>query len=259
MPGFLSLFHCDTQHGNRWHEDRFQWFLLSRDKATDVQRVAPPDFGTIVARAKDEPSNNSAAVLALTNILATSLEREAYDMYVEDVGFLIGTIFYDDFIPAPDGVSVDFEQTQTAHYQKYRVFKFATFLDILHPDQIHWRGQAESESLRLVQKGLDYFQKADLQTQVAILARWIRRPGSSAFSAKQEIKSRKIMERRTLLAKFEHLTAREVAQQLDLAGIKPSRGYSSHMEHYQKKPNSFQAWLSKERAEARKMSKPGSR
>lgn len=258
MSHFLSLFHCDTPDGNRLHEERFQSFVLCRDPE-NLQRIEPSQLTQIIGRATDESWNNSEAVLALTNILTTSLERDAYERYAEDIGFILATIFYDDQIVAPDGVSVDFEATKNSHYRKYRLFKFASFLDLLHPNYIYWRGQAESESIRLAQRGLDRFEKTDLQGKAAILARWIRQPGPSAFSAKQEIKSREIVKRRALLVKFEHLTAREVAQRLDLEGIKPSRGYSSHMEHYQRNPNSFQAKLSKERSDARKMSKPPSR
>jgi len=67
-------------------------------------------------------------------------------------------------------------------------FKFAGFLGLLHSVQIIWRGQAESESMRLAQRGLNYFQRADLQQKVAMLARWIRRPGPSSLCAKQDIR-----------------------------------------------------------------------
>src|SRR5205807_1203645 len=105
----------------------------------------------IVTWSKEEPWNNSEAVSTLTNLLVTSLEREAYDMYVEDVGVLLRAIFFDDFVSSSDGVSVDYEKTQESHYQKYSFFKFATFLDLVRPDHIRWRGQAESDSAGLIQ------------------------------------------------------------------------------------------------------------
>jgi len=252
-----KLFHCETEHGNRLYEDRFQLFVLCRDKENHVHHVEPSDFRQIIARAKDAPSNNSEGVLSLTNILTTSLERKAYEMYAEDIAGSIRLIFYDDSIPAGDGVSVDFEETKNIHYQKYSLFKFASFLDFLCPDNIHWRGQPERESMRLVERGLDLFQKGDVHRKTAILARWIRQPGPAAFTLRLAIRSRKVAERRALLRRLEHMNAREVAQQLDRYEIKPS-GYSSYVEYYEKNSDSFQAWLSKERSEARNLSKPGS-
>ena len=158
--------------------------MLSRDKENHVCRVEPSDFKQIIVRAKDDPSNNSGAVLGLTNILTMSLERKAYEMYTDDIEPSIRLIFYDDSIPAADGVSVDFEQMKNVHYQKYLLFKFASFLDLLCPDHIHWRGQPESESMRMVQRGLDLFQKGDVHGKAAILARWIRQPGAGAFTVR---------------------------------------------------------------------------
>jgi hypothetical protein len=254
----LSLFHCDTHEGNRCYEDDFQWLVFFRDAQNDLRRIERFDLTQTITQAQDEPSNTSPAVLDLANMLATSLGQKAYDKYVEDVGVAIRAIFFNEFVAAPDG-GVDFEQTKAIHYQRYCLFKFASFLDLLRPDQINWRGQPESESMRLAQTGLDYFQGADVQQTVAILARWIQRPGPWAFTAKQDIRGRRIRERRVLLLKLEKLPAREVAERLDEEGIKPGRGYSSYMERYQKNPNSFQAWLSKERSEARKLPTRGSR
>ena len=253
----LNLFHCDSSYGNRLHEDRFQSFLLSKDN--NFRRVVPSELESLVAQAKDDPSNVSPAVLALANILETSLEKRAYEMYVDDVGVLTRLIFFDDPIPASDGVSVDFEKTKNTNYRKYCLFKFASFLDLLRPGHIHWQGQAESESIRLVQRGLDHFLKVEPQTKASILARWIKQPGPAAFSAKQEIRARTIAQRRSLLLKLERLTAPEVAQRLDEEGFNPSRSYSSYVEYYGRNPSSFYSWLSNERSEARKMSKTSSR
>src|SRR4051794_3445283 len=112
MCPFLTLFHCDTPYGNRLHEERFQRFVISREGENQILRIEPSDLERIVTCAKEEPWNNSAAVSTLTNVLVSSLGREAYDMYVEDVGFLLRAIFFDDFLTAPDGVSVDFEATK---------------------------------------------------------------------------------------------------------------------------------------------------
>src|SRR5262252_3267816 len=96
-------------------------------------------------------------------------------------------IFFDERVSGPDG-GVDSEQTKTFHCKKYCAFKFAGFLGLLHSGKIIWRGQAESESMRLAQRGLNYFQRADLQQKGAMLARWIRRPEHSSLCAKQDIR-----------------------------------------------------------------------
>jgi len=255
MTTFFSLFDADTQYGNRLHEHQFLWFLLSRVRENDVQRVDPTDFKKLVAQARDEPWNNSAAVLSLANILVTSLEPRAYDLFIQEIGEVVARfIFYE--VSEENSEFPDYDKIKKANYQKYRLYKFASFLDLLRPGHIYWCGQPESESIRLAERGLDHFWKANLQGQVATIARWIRQPGPSAFSAKQEIRSRTIRQRRALSLKLEGLKPREVAQRLDEEGIEPSHGYSSHAEHYEKNPNSFQVRLSKDRSAARKMSKP---
>jgi hypothetical protein len=256
MSPFQSSFHADSEYGNRLHEERFQWFLCSAESDNDLKSIERSDLEEIVKLAKADPSNNSKAVMKLTEILATSLHPRAYDKYIDETGdALIRLIFFDDFVCASDNVSVDFGQTKKNNYPKYRLFKFASFLDILHPGFVRWRGQAESQSIQLAERGLEHFEKTSREGRVALLARWIQRPGPTAFSAKQEIRSRTTARRLAFLLKVEHLTAWETAQQLDANDFKPSRGYTSHVEHYQKNPNSFQAMLSKQRSDARKMSK----
>jgi hypothetical protein len=80
--------------------------------------------------ARNEPSNH-AATLSLARILGTSLKHEAYELYIEDIRVVAWAIFFDEAIG--DGASVDFERTKEAHYQKYCLFKFASFLDTLCP------------------------------------------------------------------------------------------------------------------------------
>jgi hypothetical protein len=252
MPPFISLFHCDTAGGNRAYEDRFQWFLVSRDRENRICPLTRPDVENLVLGAKNDLSDHAAA-LSLARILGTSLEQEAYELFVEDIGLAVAiAIFFDESIG--EGASVDFDRTKKAHYRKYCLFKFASFLDTLCPGSVHWRGQAELESDRLVCIGLDRFQRADLQGRASMLSRWIQNPGLSAFSEKQAQQSKLMLARQAFLLKLpKGLAARVVATKLDEAGLKPGRKFSSYAEWYQRNRKSFESWLSRERSESKRV------
>jgi hypothetical protein len=94
-------------------------------------------------------------------------------------------------VPDSNGFT-DFERTKETHYLKYCLFKFASFLDLLRPGIVHWRGQAELDTVSFVRMGLERFQAADLQARTAMLSRWLTQPGPSAFSEKSAVRSRKV-------------------------------------------------------------------
>jgi len=258
MRPSLSLFHCDSQEGNRAYEDQFQWFAVSRDKENHVQRMEPAELEKLLTGAKDQCADHGA-LLSLAKLLGTCLEPEAYDLFIENFRqVVIMAIFFDYSILKATGVEEDFEQTKASHYRKYRLYKFASFLELLCPGSVHWRGQAELESEQLVCVGLDRFDGANLQSRVSILSRWIRDPGLSAFSEKRSRQSRRLAERRAFLLKLPpNLTKREKAARLDHAGFRPPRRkYTEYTEWSDRNPNSFASWLSRELSESRKMWRP---
>jgi hypothetical protein len=252
MVPFLSLFHCDTPGGNRVYEDRFQWFLFSGDRENRIRNLERPELERLVVAARNEPSDHAAA-LSLARILGTSLEHGAYKLFIEDIRLVVAVaIFFDESIG--EGASVDFERTKEAHYRKYCLFKFASFLDTLCPGSVHWRGQAELESDRLVCIGLDRFQRADLQGRALMLSRWMQNPGFSAFSEKKAKHSRRMLARHVFLLKLPaSLAAGIVAARLDEAGLKPGRKFSSYAEWYRRNRKSFESWLSRERSESKRV------
>jgi hypothetical protein len=40
----LSLFHCDTPDGNRAKEEQFQWFVVSKGTANDLELLSEPQL-----------------------------------------------------------------------------------------------------------------------------------------------------------------------------------------------------------------------
>ena len=112
-----------------------------------------------------EPTN-VAPLGALTRFLENSLEPRAYELFLEEIGILVIEIFYEDSVEDADGFPDDVK-TKELHYRKYCLFKFASFLDLLCPDSVHWRGQAELEREPLIRTGLDRFQSAGPQARAS--------------------------------------------------------------------------------------------
>jgi hypothetical protein len=92
-------------------------FVVSRDKERNLQPIPQPELETRVARARNEPSDH-AAVMVIARLLGTSLEREAYDLFVGTIGLAVAiAIFFDGAVETPDG-STDFEKLIDFHYRK---------------------------------------------------------------------------------------------------------------------------------------------
>lgn len=244
MVSFFSLFDCDSSSGNRVYEDRFQWFIVTRDEQYNLRCIQQLELERLLRLVRSQPSSHTP-VSSLARLLGISLERGAYDLFIEDIGVAVAiTVFYDESVPNADGFT-DFAKTKEHHYRKYCFFKFATFLDLLCPGVLHWRGQAQLESVALV-TGLARFRGADPDSRTLMLSSWIRQSRLSAFSAKNAKQSQKISERQALLRATEDLTAAEVALRLDTAGFIP-RQYSSYAEYIRTKRDSFDSWLSRQR------------
>jgi len=218
MASFFSLFDCDTSGGNRAYENRFQWFVVTRDEKYNLCCIQQLELKRLLDCVR-EPANHTA-VGSLAKLLGISLERGAYDLFIEDIGVAIArTVFYNESVQNSDGFP-DFDKTKECYYRKYCFFKFASFLDLLCPGVLHWRGQAQLESGLLV-TGLARFLDADLETRTLMVSRWIWRSRLSAFSAKNAKQSQKISERQALLRATEDLKAADVALRLDTAGFRP--------------------------------------
>ena len=252
MPRFFSLFHCESYGSNRSYEDRFQWFFVHRDEKNNLLRVESSKISQMLQLVK-EPTN-VAPLGALTRFLGNSLEPRAYELFLEEIGILVIEIFYEDSVEDADGFPDDVK-TKELHYRKYCLFKFASFLDLLCPDSVHWRGQAELEREPLIRTGLDRFQSAGPQARASMLSRWIKQPGPSAFSEKRAERSQRVMERRAFLLKLDNLTAGEVAERFDGAGFKPQK-WPSYTNWFSMDRRSFESWLSKERTASRKAWRP---
>jgi hypothetical protein len=253
MGSFFSLFHCESFEGNRGYENQFQWFVVSSSEEKSVRRIERIELERLITRAREEPSDHETAI-SLARLLGASLKYAAYELFIQEIGLAIAiAIFYDDGVENVDGLT-DFERTKDAHYRKYCFFKFASFLDLLCPGSVRWRGQAELESTPVVCIGLDQFQAADLQGRATILSRWFRQPGISAFSEKSARQSKAILERRAFLRSLpDNLAAAHVARRMDEAGVKRGTKYSSYSEWHLLSPKAFESWLSRERAESRRV------
>ena len=249
MGTFFKLFDCESAGANYAYEERFQWFLVTRHSSEDLKLVPKAEVKASV----DEASKTCAgsAVLYLARVLGCSLERSAYNSFIEEIGLPFAlAIFFDRSAVNADGFT-DFEGTQDVNFLKYRFFKFASFLDILRPGHIRWRPQTELQSETLVSIGLRRFLEEGPQGRVAIVSRWLEQPGLSAFSERKAKRTREIQQRRAFLRKLPHnLAAAAVAKRLDDAGIKPGKrrsSYASYQVWHRDNPNSFHAWLSRER------------
>jgi hypothetical protein len=254
MRAFQNLFHCDTYGGNRGYEERFQWFVVSRNQQLAPYIVQRTQFEKTIGLATNN-SSNQTVINSLARLLGISLERSSYDLFVEEIGLpTIIAIFYDVSVPDSGG-STDFDMTKDFHYRKYCLFKFASFLDLLRPGVVHWRGQAELETVPFLCAGLDGFQAAGLQGRTSMLSRWVKQPGPSAFSEKSSVRSRRVMERRAFLLKLENMKPQEVARRLDQAGFKP-RSHPSYISFFTANRRSFETWLSTERKASRNSWRP---
>lgn len=241
MGSFLSLFHFDGHSSNRRYEDRFQWFIVA--KTESASPVGEQELKRLI-----DAKSDHAALMSLARLLGTSLEKETYDLFIESIGPL-STFFYDDGAENADGFT-DFERTKNLNYGKFRLFKFASFLDLLSPGSVAWRGQADIEPFR---RGLEQFEAADLQRRTSMLSRWIRNPSPSAFSEDRAKQSDAILQRRAFLLTLETLSAAQVPQCFDDARVKPPRKYSSYTQWFASNPQSFESWLSRERTRSRRV------
>ena len=242
MGTFFNLFSCESPGGNYHYEERFRWFLVTRDSAGNLKPVSQAEVEEKVAE---------GAVVYLARVLGCSLERDAYNVFIEEIGLPIAlAIFFDSAAVNADGFT-DYEGTRDVNFPKYCFFKFASFLDALSPGHIRWRPQTELASEKLVSLALTRFLDEGLQGRAAMLSRWIERPDSSAFSERKAKRTLETKQRRAFLRKLPHnLAAAIVAKRLDAAGIKPGMrkdSYASYQEWYRENPNSFHAWLSRER------------
>lgn len=78
MGTFLSLFHFDGYSSNRRHEDRFQWLIVAKGSANPV--------GEQELKRLIDAKSDHATLMSLARLLGTSLEREAYDLFIENLG-----------------------------------------------------------------------------------------------------------------------------------------------------------------------------
>jgi hypothetical protein len=254
----LRLFHCDTPDGNRAYEEQFQSWLVASRVGEDVKFIQETDLRTLIDRATD--SRDSEALAALTSLLETSLERATYDLFLKEFAPITRVIFHDHAIATQEGFT-DFERTNDSHYPKYCLFRFASFLDLLRPGHIYWCDQADPISMKWAGIGLRRFQDADRHERASIISRWIKQPGPAAFSEKRSRKSQEMVKRGAyLLSLSDRLGAELVAKYLDdKVPKKTGEKYSSYTEWYRQNPNSFEAWLSKQRKDAMKSSPTGNR
>jgi len=250
MSTFFRLFDCESRGANHNYEERFRWFTVTRRSDGKLQVFPQVHLEKLVAGALHAISDESP-VIPLARLLGFSLERDAYDLFIDDIGWTIAlAVFYDESVVNADGFT-DFDATKDANFPKYQFFKFASFLDLLQPGYVRWRPQTELQSEKLVTLGLRRFLREGLQGRSAILLRWIKQPGPSAFSDRKASQSKEMQQRRAFLRKLPHnLAAAMVAKRLDDAGIKPGlrkTSYASFKEWHRINPNSFHAWLSRQR------------
>jgi hypothetical protein len=250
MGTFFRLFDCESRGANHNYEERFRWFTITRGSDGKPQVFPQVRLEKLIADALRATSDDTA-VIPLARLLGFSLDRDAYGLFIDDIGWTIAlAVFYDESAVNADGFT-DFDGTKDANFSKYRFFKFASFLDLLQPGYIRWRPQTELESEKLVTLGLRRFLQEGLQGRSAILLRWIEQPGLSAFSERKAKQSKEMHQRRAFLRKLPHnLAAAMGAKRLDDAGIKPGKrktSYASFKEWHRANPNSFHAWLSRQR------------
>jgi hypothetical protein len=241
MSSFLTLFHFDGYFPNRHHEEQFQWFVVGKNESAGP--IGEQELKKLV-----DAKSDHAALMSLARLLGSSLGRESYELFIENLG-LLRTFFYDVGAQNADGFT-DFEGTKNLNYDKFRLFKFASFLDLLSPGSVAWRGQADLESIRV---GLEQFEAADLQRRTSMLSRWIQNPRPSAFSEDRAKRSDEILKRRAFLLQLETLSAAQVARRLDDVGVKHPRKYSSYTQWFASNRKSFESWLSRERAASRRV------
>jgi hypothetical protein len=249
MRPILSLFHCDSSEGDRGYEDRFQMFVCRRDEE-QVVRVEVAEIEKLIDQARAAPSSN-AAMQSLAELLQVTLEEASYSRFITEIGAAAFVAFYDNSVASDRGG--DFEATKKLHYPKYCVYRFASFLDLLRPGSVHWRGQSESRSMQLAEKGLQRFRSAPRDGRAFILSRWVENPGRNAFSERRTERQAGILQRRRFLISLQGLAAPVTAKRLDDAGFKPGR-YPSFTYWQSLNPKSFASWLSRERTLAELLS-----
>ncbi len=244
----LSLSHCRTPEGNRLFEAAFQQYVFHREPDSTLAPVALGHLDPLISRARKNHEDGDV-VKYLAQALADSLGREAYAKFIEDFG--PDSIFYDVII-APRGI-VDRNRTKRANYPKYCLFKFASFLDLLRPGVVHWRGQADPNSMSLAQRGLRRFLRASETDRESIIARWLKHPHPSAFSEERTSKLLEAQKRKEFLLSLPaNLAPVDVADRLDEAGFRPKsyESYGSWVRILERR-QSFYSWLSKERKQGK--------
>lgn len=257
MGSALSLFHCDTPGGNRAKEEQFQWFVVSKGAGNGLELISEPQLRRLLASARENPHDNQPFA-ALAKLLETSLGNEAYEFFVDNVlGLPIAIACFFAEYAQFDEFSVDFQATKTLYYPKYCVYKFASFLDLLRPRNIRWRGEVELESKPFVLTALERFRTEDTYGKAAILSRWSRQPDETAFSEKRAKQSKELRERREFMQSLSARLALPIlAGKLDdRFPKKRGRKYPSYTAWLRKNPNSFASWVSTERKESLGLSK----
>jgi hypothetical protein len=249
MESFFSLFHCDSFSSNRRYEHRFQFFVVSIEE-DERRQVEENELLKLVNRAREDSSNRTVT-MRLARFLGATLERCAYDLFIESIGPLETAIFYDDSAVNVDGFT-DFEETKNLNYRKYCIFKFVSFLDLLQPNSLRWRGPAEIEFASIISEGLRRFVEGDLQVRTSILERWLQNPVPSSLSEDRAKRAETILNRRAFLLKLGDLPAAEIAKRLDNGRFKPLK-FPSYTLWHSAKRQSFESWLSKERSESRRV------
>jgi len=200
--------------------------------------------------ARSHPSNQTQ-VRSLAKVLETSLEPAVYDMFIEEIGAALASgLFFDESLLDAQG-ALRFTETKERHFRKYRLYKFASFLELLRPGSVRWRGQPETNTVRLISRGLKLFLTADVEGRARVLTRWLQQPGPSVFSERTAQSSQLARERQAALLTMGDIRPQEVAKKLDLR-FKPPRGtYPSYVAWFRENRRSFESWLSRERKTAR--------
>ena len=175
-------------------------------------------------------------------------------MFIEEIGAALALgVFFDESPVDTEGV-LRFSQTKERHFRKYSLYRFASFLDLLRPGTIRWRAQPETNTVRLISKGLELFPAADADARTKILARWLKRPGPSAFSERAAQSWQLVRDRRAALLMMGGIGPQDVAKKLDLRFKPPTRKYPSYIAWFRTNRRSFESWLSRERRATREAS-----
>jgi len=252
MEELLRLFHHregDFEPGV--HEDDFQAFLFTRDHENTLQPIHRSGIERLVEVIRSHPSNQTA-IDALAKTLSTSLEHPVYEMFLAEIGSAAVLGLFFDVSPVDMGGALRFDETKERHFRKYLLYRFASFLDLVRPGFIHWRGEPDKRAIEPIANGLDMFLRGAPKDRATLLSNWIRRLDLSTFLPKRGHVSDVARKRREALKAMGHLTAMQVATEFDRLGFTPD-DYPSYHEWYLTKPSTFHAWLSRERKFADKL------